>query len=118
MRVQYKLFCIYTPGQQGKTESNFTLHGIPKRDEDYFTINDTNLQKGELLTYALPADNNYSLFFEVFTTFGSMNLSLDFSEGICIHKRTSVITFNILSIQQHMMSKVCQWRRKEMGEEY
>ena len=66
-------------------------------------------------TYTLSANKNFSIFFEVFTAAGPVSVSHDtFSKTTngCVYTSSREYC-----IQQPMMSRVCQWKRKE-EEEY
>ena len=61
-------------------------------------------------TYTLSANKNYSIFFEVISAAGPVNVSHD-----TFSKTTNECTSSHeYCIQQPMMSRVCQWKRKEV----
>ena len=68
------------------------------------------LKSQEIVMYTLSANKFYSIFFEVNTTAGIMNVSHDtFSKIRHILSATNTAPIK----QQPMMSRVCQWKRKE-----
>ena len=95
---------------QGDVEQirGYILHGVTGLDNEDVQFNLSNLGDERLLVYTLPENEYYSLFFEVFTTDGAMNTSFN---NFC--KTCYCCGFQFpLCLQQHMMSRVCRWKRK------
>ena len=62
---------------QGDIESicNYTLRSLDSMDEVVFSTHSKN--KDNIITYKLPANTKFSIFFEVITEAGTMNVSFD-----------------------------------------
>ena len=85
----------------------YILHGVSDTD-----LKNTSLSANHgVSTYTLSANQKFSVFFEVFTAGGPVNVSHDtFSKTTngCVY-----ISSRECCIQQPMMSRVCQWKKEE-----
>ena len=86
--------CIFV--SQGEVEqiSDYTFYGLAGLEEFWYK-NATHLDNQGFVTYTLAANKNYSIFFEVFTSAGTMNVSHDtFSRSHTTIHVATVFTFN------------------------
>ena len=88
----------------------YILHGVSDMD----LKNTSSSANHRVSTYTLSASKNFSIFFEVFTAAGPVNVSQDtFSKTTngCVYTSSREYC-----IQQPMMSRVCQSKRKKEEE--
>ena len=88
----------------------YILHGVSDMDLKNISFSSNH----GVSTYTLSANKNFSIFFEVFTAAGPVNVSHDtFSKTTngCVYT-----SYREYCIQQPMMSRVCQWKRKKEEE--
>ena len=85
----------------------YILHGVSDMD-----LKNASLSANHgVSTYILSANKNFSIFFEVITAGCPVNVSQDtFSKTTnkCVYTSS-----HEYCIQQPMMSRVCQWKRRE-----
>ena len=93
----------------------YILHGVTGLDNETVHFNISNLGDRRLLVYTLPENEYFSVFFELFTTAGAKNVYVSF-DNFCKTCHCRGFQFP-LCLQQHMMSRVCQWKRKQEEEE-